>query len=47
MAYNTTHQAYKSSQLQALDCRPTGQTKMIGFPGEQLKIGRASCRERV
>lgn len=36
MSYNTSHQVAKSAQLQALDCRPTGATKTVGFPGEQL-----------
>lgn len=34
MAYNTGFQVYKSTALQALDCRPTGQTKMVGGPGD-------------
>jgi len=38
MAYNTTHTRFKSAQLQAIDCRPTGQTKMVGADSGQLTL---------
>src|SRR5689334_6982956 len=38
MAYNTSFTRFKSAQLQALDCRPSGVTKMVGVPGEHLRF---------
>lgn len=34
--YNKDFQVYKSAALQAIDCRPTGVTKTIGAPGEEI-----------
>jgi hypothetical protein len=48
VAYNTTFQAYKSAQLQALDCRPTGQTKTVGNPGDELTfVGIYTAAEAI
>lgn len=45
--YNKDFQVAKSAQLQALDCRPTGQTKTVGYDGTVTYVGVYTAGEAI